>query len=226
MKNLHFYTPLAFICCFLLLSCSKDPKCGEDIVIERINLSRQVKEGLKLQGSERIVYRSNTGAQMIFKSDTLRKYSIIPHRFFLICEAKDYRDNQFEVVEMEQYTIRYVDSLNALNKMVVNAEIRKSAWGPDNELYEQLSIELYASNSRVAAALYFHNLRYNWLTRTSTSFDADYNPQKPFYSNLADTILNNVSYQNLVLEGTQMYNELGVLGFRLDNGEQWTIESF
>jgi hypothetical protein len=208
----------------LNFGCQKDPNCGEDIVVDSLQLSPNIKDGLLLNGTERIAYNNPDGEKMIFKSPTERAYSTDREVLSVICGLDDYQLNQKEVIEYEKYNITYTDSLNQNRVMRVNATF----FLDDSLLYDRLEIIISEGNQILAWAPYGFRKRYNIKTRTEYA-PAGFNMDKPFGSPVIDTIFNNQPYTSVYSfpsgYGIQYFNSYGILQFDTNGHILWTIES-
>jgi len=207
------------------LGCQKDPNCGEDVVINSLLLSPEVEEGLLLQGNERIVFNDGEGNRIIFKSPAERKYFTKHELLYVLCEDDDYRNNQYEIVETENYSITYTDSIDSKKVMLVTADISRKG----TLLVENLDITIIFNGQRQSIAPYVGKMRFNIPMRFNYGVLDTLNEKNPFLSITLDTTFNNQPYQGVIKFnsdwGNEFYNRYGILQFKQLGDKVWTIES-
>ncbi len=209
----------------LNIGCQKDPNCGPDVVIDSLQLSPGSEDGLLLRGTERIVFNDGNGNKIIFKSPTEREYSTKKELLYVLCGNDDYRNNQYEVVETENYTIRYTDSLDLRKVMVVNANIIRN----DSLLEEELSISIMFDGQRQSIAPYGRSERFNIPKRIKYDVTTTLDEKNPFGNIIFDTTFNNQPYHGVIKFysdwGYEFCNMFGILQFKQLGDRVWTIES-
>jgi hypothetical protein len=217
--------PLISIIIVFNFGCQKDPDCGENVVIDSLELSPEVEEGLLLKGTERIVFNDGDGNRIIFKSPANREYLTKKELLYVICGNDDYRNNQYEVVETENYSITYTDSLDLKKVMVINAEIRRT----DSLLEENLNLKIMFDGKRQCVAPYVWRPRFNVPKRIKYDVPGSLHEKNPFANIIFDTIFNNQPYQGVIKFGSDwgpvFYNRYGILQFKQLGDKVWTIES-
>ncbi len=209
----------------LNIGCQKDPNCGEDVIIDTLELSPATEEGLLLIGTERVVFNDGEGHKIIFKSPAEREYSTKKELLYVICGNDDYRNNQYEVVETENYSIRYTDSLDAQKVMLVHANIKRI----DSLLIESLGISIDFGGTNETRVPYNWITRYNIPQRKNYGVSSFFKPENPFSNAIFDTTFNNQIYDGVSRInagwGTVFYNRDGILQFKQLGDKVWTIES-
>ncbi|MGB4848054.1 MAG: hypothetical protein WBP41_09065 [Saprospiraceae bacterium] len=214
-----------FILIMFIYSCEKNVQCGQDIIIDSLELSPAVEEGLLLKGTERIVFNDGEGNKIIFKSPHERQYQTNKELLYIICGNDDYRNNQYEVVETENYRITYSDSLDPKKVMLVNAVIRRR----DTLLEEELDITILFNGQRQSIAPYVWGERYNIQQKKKYEVPTLYE-ENPFLNIIFDTTFNNKPYQGVIKfnsdgGGNEFYNRYGILQFTEIGDKVWTVES-